>query len=162
MKQSIIAFILFCSCNTSEKVYAPNFEQIDFTYDSGWKVAYSMKIYKDGSVYIGDGRWNKKYFSATLPIERVKSMDSLFTKIPFSQYDSNYKEEIEDQSSYKVIIIKPDNDTVSVFVYGKNAPLLLENFFHELKNIRETLQLEAKDTTISFLSLRNFYLPPIK
>lgn len=163
MKKVILVIGLFCySCTSNEKLYKPHFEEIDYTYDSGWKVAYSMKIYRNGLMIVGEGRWSRKYYLGKISENELKAIDSLLMLVPFNKYDSIYEVEIEDQSSYKLVIPSVNKDTVNVFVYGNSAPKLLDSVSNMLRRLKEGIALQAKDTALIFLSLDNFYPPPVK
>ncbi len=163
MRKAILLIgLFFANCNANEKLFKLHFEEIDYTYDSGWKVAYSMKIYKSGLLIVGEGRWSKTFYSGKISESKLKALDSLLMLAPFKQYDSLYEAENEDQSSYKLVIPNFNNDSVKVFVYGNAAPRLLDSISNVLRSLKENTELHTKDTTLVFLSLQNFYPLPVK
>ncbi len=140
MRKAILLIgLFFANCNANAKLFKLHFEEIDYTYDSGWKVAYSMKIYKSGLLIVGEGRWSKTFYSGKISESKLKALDSLLMLAPFKQYDSLYEAENEDQSSYKLVIPNFNNDSVKVFVYG-NAALItphdVADFFFEVLDLR--------------------------
>lgn len=159
MKKFFILTILFWGCtNSSEtKKSFKTVKEIDYTFDSGWKEAYSIKISHEGACIVGDGRWSMKYYTGQLSSENIKGLDSLIQSIPFKQYDSVYHEDVVDQASYKVILISTSNDTTTKFVYGRTAPQLLNKISNRLRLIKEKLKLIESDTVVNFKSRENFF-----
>ncbi len=164
MKNLLIILIMLFSCNsaTDNKVSFKKIKEIDYTFDSGWKVAYSIKINSDGMCIVGEGRWTIKYHIGQLSNNDIESLDSFVQTIPFKQYDSVYSEDAVDQASYKLSLININKDTVTKFVYGETAPKLLNDFSNRLRLIKEKLKLIESDTVIDFISRKNFFPPTIK
>lgn len=165
MKFTLTILILLFSCNNAannNKIGFKKIKEIDYTYDSGWKVVYSIKINHNGTCVIGEGRWKINYFVGQLSKEDIKKLDSLVQNIPFNQYDSAYHEDAVDQSSYKFVLLKTSNDTITKFVYGRTGPKLLNDLSNQLRQIKENLHLVSKDTSVVFKSRINFFPPAIK
>ena len=108
---------------------------------------------------VGIGRWNKKYYVTKISESELISLDSLVMNLPFEKYDTVYRTNIVDQASYKIVIpnTQSANKNQSIFVYGNNAPVLIDQLCNKIKIIKENAVLESIDTTVSFLSERNFY-----
>ena len=162
--KNILLLILLFGCNTSsnnQEAFKKT-KEIDFTFDSGWKDMFSMKINSHGECVIGDGRWSVKYSKGQLSKLNLNTLDSMIESIPFSKYDSSYYEDIVDQSSYKIVIIDKNNDTTVKFVYGKVGPQLLNDLSNQLRTIKENIKAIKTDTIIDFISRRNFSPPAIK
>jgi hypothetical protein len=164
MKNILVLSMLLFSCNnvTDDKVVFKTVTEIDYTFDSGWKEAYSIKINADGKCIIGDGRWDIKYYVGQLSGITIQSLDSLIERIPFKQYDSTYTEDVVDQSSYKFFITNINKDTAIKFIYGRTAPKLLNDLSNRLRKIKEELKLIEKDTAIDFISRKKFFPATIK
>lgn len=164
MKNILIISILLFSCNnvTDNKAVFKTVTEIDYTFDSGWKEAYSVKITANGKCVIGDGRWDIKYYVGQLSGINIQSLDSLIESIPFKQYDSSYTEDVVDQSSYKFFIANVNKDTIIKFIYGRTAPKLLNDLSNRIRKIKEELSFTEKDTVIDFISRKNFFPATIK
>ena len=164
MKKFFVLTILFFGCaNSSETKKAfKEVKEIDYTFDSGWKEAYSIKINHEGACIVGDGRWSIKYYTGQLSVEDMQGLDSLIQGIPFKQYDSVYHEDVVDQASYKIILIGSNNDITTRFVYGRTAPKQLNDFSNRLRLIKENLNLSASDTAVDFTSRKKNFQKPIK
>lgn len=164
MKYIVIISILFFSCNnfSENKITFKKITEIDYTFDSGWKEVYSIKINADGKCVVGDGRSTMKYYISQLSNFNIRSLDRLIESIPFKQYDSSYYEDVVDQASYKFVLTNTNKDTLIKFVYGRTAPKLLNDLSHQLNLIKEELKLIQKDTLIDFSSRKNFFPPTIK
>jgi hypothetical protein len=166
MKNLLIILILLISCNNSNPadngIGFKKIKEIDYTFDSGWKESYSIKINSNGACIVGDGRWKVNYFIGQLSEKDMQGLDSLVQNIPFNQYDSAYHEDAVDQASYKFVVINTNKDTVTKFVYGRKAPKLLNDFSNRLRQIKDGLHLVSKDTTVDFASRINFFPPAIK
>lgn len=160
MKKIFFSLVLFCSCSSSDSALRNiHFDKLDFTFDNGWKESYSLSINKTGSMLVGIGRWNKKYYVTKISESELISLDSLVMNLPFEKYDTVYRTNIVDQASYKIVIpnTQSANKNQSIFVYGNNAPVLIDQLCNKIKIIKENAVLESIDTTVSFLSERNFY-----
>lgn len=164
MKNYLLVLLLLLSCNSSDQVKKAlsSFKVIDYTYDSGWKDAFSIRIGYDGKCVIGDGRWNMKYYTTQLSLENIQRIDSMVQNIPFEQYDSFYREDVVDQASYKLVLIGVNRDTTIKFVYGRTAPGPLNDFSNYLRLLKDKSNLIEKDTSIGFISRRNFFPQAIK
>ena len=162
MRNILILSLLLFSCNNTidDKIVFKTVTEIDYTFDSGWKEAYSVKINADGKCVIGDGRWDIKYYVGQLSSINIQSLDSLIESIPFKNYDSTYIEDVVDQSSYKFFITNVNKDTTIKFIYGRTAPKLLNDLSNRLRKIKEELKLTEKDTVVDFSS-RNKFFPTI-
>jgi hypothetical protein len=163
MKKLSIFILFFFSCkNISENnKYLKNVSEIDYTFDNGWKEAYSIKISADGRCIVGNGRWKIKYYYSQLSGENISKIDSLISVTPFEKYDSLYYEDQVDQSSYKIVLVGFKKDTIKKFVYGRKAPQKLNDFANCLNSIKEKLQITLKDTVVDFISREKFYLLPV-
>jgi len=164
MKNLLAVAILLFSCNhvSEDKIVFKTVSAIDYTFDSGWKEAYSIKINSDGSCIVGEGRQQIQYYVGQLSEINIRRLDSAIKSIPFKQYDSSYVEDVVDQSSYKFFITGVNQDTTIKFVYGNKAPRLLNDLSNTLRGIKEALLLTKKDTVINFNSRINFFPPAIK
>lgn len=160
----LIILILLFGCNTTNdnKVAFKKIKEIDYTFDSGWKDAYSLKISSDGMCIIGNGRWKIKYYIGQLSDKNIKSINSLIDSVPLEQYDSIYHENVVDQTSYKLVLINIKKDTIIKFVYGRTGPKLLNDFSNQLRKIKEELKFVERDTVIDFISRKNFFPPTVK
>ncbi|MBS1666284.1 MAG: hypothetical protein JST58_02805 [Bacteroidetes bacterium] len=161
MKKLSILIILFLGCNSSSDTTFKAVKELDYTFDSGWKEAYSVKINHEGFCIVGDGRWGMKYYTGHLLNKDVHSLDSLIQKIPFKEYDSAYHEDVVDQASYKIVLVSASNDTTTKFVYGRTAPKVLNDLSNHIRLIKENLKLIESDTVVSFKSRENFFPKPI-
>lgn len=164
MKSFFILVIFFLGCESSinTKKFFQTTKEIDYTFDSGWKEAYSVKISSNGKCIIGKGRWDMKYYTGQLSERDITKLDSVFKIVPFEQYDSAYYEDAVDQPSYKIVLIGMNKDTITKFVYGRTAPKSLNEFSNQIRLIKESLKLTAKDTLVDFVSRKNFFPPTIK
>ena len=164
MKQllPIIFFLLGCNVINNYPDSFKTIEQIDYSFDSGWRETYSIKINSNGNCIIGEGRWSIKYYTGKLTETDMKELDSMVKSIQFKQFDSSYIEDVVDQSSYKIFLIEKNRDTIVKFVYGRTAPQQLNAFSNRISLLKNTLKLIQKDTVVEFISRKNFYPPSIE
>lgn len=155
MKNAFIVILLTLGCATGKEKDASHFVEIDFTYDSGWQVAFSMKVDKGGAAFLGDGRWDKKFYTGTLSPSQLVTLDSLVNQNPLKDYEGCYTSDKEDQSSFQ-IVLKDSKEAVSVYSYGGAAPSAVEAYCRKLRQLREDITFEPKDTAVDFKSLGCF------
>lgn len=153
----IVYGLLLCRCSDSLNPDL-EFNQIDYSYDNGWKEAFSLRLNQDGNCVIAKGRWlkNKKYFSCTVDLKTLQRIDSIYRNVLACNPDSVYKESMEDGGSYKIV-----SGQRSFYVYGGNEPACLKEFSSSLYALIET-KLIPVDTVLDFKSLKSFYPPPVK
>ena len=163
MRLFLILALFIYGCNSSSKPRnaLTSAKEIDYTFDNGWKEAYSIKINSTGRCIVGDGRWDIKYYEGQLSEIDIRSLDSLIQNTSLKQFDSTYNEDIPDQSSYKIVLVESGKDTITRFVYGRKAPKMLNDFSNYLRKTKERLSTSSSDTVVNFISRKNFYPPAI-
>ncbi len=150
----LIVFVEGCISNQRQDFI---FDQIDYTYDNGWKEAFSLRLSQDGSCIVAKGRWeNKQYFSCIIDVITLQKVDSIYRNVLACNPDSVYQESIEDGGSYKIV-----DRQKSFYVYGGNEPACLKEFSNVLHALTET-KLNPIDTALAFKSLESFYPPTVK
>lgn len=162
MKKIILYIVLLLSCSARDKYTSSQFEEIDFSFDDGWKNAFSLKVLKNGESILANGRWEKEYFSGSLSNDQLYFVNSLVMSISDKKLDSFYKSHLEDQQTFKIVITKLNTSPTTVFVYGDNAPKYLNNFSKKIIFLKEHINFQRKDTVVEFSSLKNFYPPKLK
>jgi hypothetical protein len=157
-----IFFLVFCSilsCNENDKAEVA-FSTIDYSYDSGWKDAFSIRLDRSGKCIVANGRWlkDKKYYIGEVDFKMLKQADSLIKEISECNPDSIYSDPALDQESYKIAI---NPFSKQFFIDGDSAPECLKHLSMFMTSLRD-IKLSPIDTTIAFKSLESFYPPEVK
>lgn len=156
--KKVLFVILVCflsSCKNSEKL---SFSYIDYTFDSGWKESFSLRLTEDGTCVIADGRWEQKFYKGKVDEKILLQADSLIKALIACNPDTTYESEVADLQGYKIVSDYLDKH---FYVYGGNEPKCLQDLSDFLSSLRNT-ELKPIDTVVKFKSRESFYSPPVK
>src|SRR5690606_23114091 len=127
----VILVYLFSSCESSEKI---SFSYIDYTFDSGWKEAFSLRLIEDGTCIIANGRWDQKFYKGKVDGKILLQADSLIKALIACNPDTVYESETADLQGYKIVSDYLDKH---FYVYGGNEPKCLKDISGFLSSLRE-------------------------
>ncbi|HEX8575491.1 MAG TPA: hypothetical protein VF677_04275 [Flavobacterium sp.] len=154
-----IVFLLCCltSCRNYEQSDV-SFRDLDYTYDDGWSLIYSLKLDHDGNFIIRKGagtRWED--FKTILDTETVKKLDKALQSIVLAKLDTIYVDKHKhDAPSFNMSFIL-DKTMHSHYVYGRAAPQHLLELKGLIDSIVKFDHFNKIDTVISFRSIKRMY-----
>jgi hypothetical protein len=153
---SLLCGLAVLSCK-SKQSYVTAFNQIDYSFDNSWKVAFSLRLDENGSCIVAKDRSeNKQYYLGTVEEGRLRHIDSLYRNVLACNPDSIYNEVAGDAGFYKIV-----TDRRSFYVYGAKEPSCLSELSKALNGLID-IKLSPIDTVIAFKSLQSFYPPKLK
>jgi hypothetical protein len=169
MRILIICSLFFFGCKNNQEINKDKNYSIDYTYDNGWSVNWSIKIDSTNSIFF---KQDDKCYQSNLPQKERKYLDSILSIATNNNTQNKFVSDKTDQAlSY--LIIGRNNITQSFLIYGDTYPPIFTEIFSflklqldkEKKESACTIQfksneiLKSIDTTSN--SIRKF-LPPNK
>jgi hypothetical protein len=147
MRILIIFSLLFLGCENIKEIKTDKNYSIDYTYDNGWSVNWSIKIDSANSIFF---KQNSKCYQSNLPQKEKDYLDSILSIATNNNTQNKFISDKTDQAvSY--LIISRNNINQSFLIYGDTCPPIFTEIFSFLK-----LQLnkEKKESlcTIKFKS----------
>ena len=154
----LIVGVVFIHASCSTSLNRADFE-VDYSYDSGWGTAWSLKINSTGHAFFCERcRVSPAVATGSFTVNEDK-LDSIKILIqdcirvnPKKYYNIN----IVDQMSQQ-IFIRYGNRHVTTYCYGDTCPLEFDRLTYFLSKMVPLVKPSKSDSIVEFKSLENFY-----
>lgn len=141
-----------------EKQYDIKFTEVDFTFDSGWEEAFSMRILQDGTIILSNGKLNYQYAIGKVSGKQLFMLDTMIENNSLKKFQRRYETAgMEDGYKFQIVINKEEKWAVQA--YGTESPCAINNYANFFWKLKTTIVFTPKDTSLIFLSRKGLYPP---
>lgn len=147
MRILIIFLLFFFGCKNNQEINMDKNYSIDYTYDNGWSVNWSMKIDSTNSIYF---KQDGKCYQSSLPQKERKYLDSILNIVTNKKTQNIFVSDKTDQAlSY--LIIGKNKISQSFLIYGDTCPPIFTEIISFL-NLQLDKEKKESAFTIQFKS----------